>query len=464
MFPRPTTQSKHTLHHDSRGVVALFLVVMVLAVASILSLSLSLVYLNRIKSFEAFGKSQQAYFASEGGTEDAVYRIKNNFAIPASYTLAVGGAQTDVTTTTNGNQKTIQARGMVNGYTRATQASLTLSSVNPSFYYGAQVGGGGIEMGENSTIEGAEGSAGNVYSNGAVSGENKAKVTGDLIVATSIDSVVVLGDAKANAIINSKICGDAYYQSIDSSSLNFLNSPSSPSCPSPPTNGVAYPGSSDPPVQNLPISQANIDQWKQDGAVGGIINGNCGDSGVPECVINDDGTLSLGPKKIIGNLVLTKKQTLVITGTLYVQGHIDLDSSGGATIKCDQAYGAQGCVVVTDSWIHIKNNSIFQGSGAQGSYLIFVSTLAGCNGGDQEPQCTHHNAAVDIHNNATGAIFYVPDSMANLHNGVTVTELTAYKLNLDNGASVQYEQGLFDSSFSSGPGASFNIIGWEEIP
>lgn len=626
MFSRTATQSKYILRNDNRGVIALFFVVMVLAVASTLSLSLALVYLNRIQSFEAFSNSQQAYFAAEGGSEDAVYRIKNNLATPAYYTLSVGGAQTEITTTTNGNQKTIQARGTASGDTRAVQASLTITTVNPSFYYGTQVGEGGITMNQNSRVEGAGGGAGNVYSNGAVTGASNATITGDLIVATgisqdvqaqstacnadqifsqadpiidvaqsftpsqsqslakisiyikkignpgdrtirivsndngspsdtilasatlssnlvttsygwidvtfndpasltqgttywivfdasknsnhywswckdsaqgyaggqpkyskewyedpwisiigdlafktylgiglsSIDSVIVLGNAKVNTITNSKICGDAYYQTIDASSLNFLNAPSSPTCSLPLTNGTAHPSSPDPPVSNMPISQSNIDQWKQDAVA--IINGNCGDGGVAECVIGDNNTLSLGLKTITGNLTLTKKQTLVVTGTLYVQGYISLDSSGGATIKCDLAYAAQGCVIITDSWIHIKNNAIFQGSGTQGSYLMFISTLAGCNGGDEEPQCTHHNAGVDIHNNATGAIFYVPNSMANLHNGVTVTELTAYKLSLDNGAIVQYEQGLFNALFSSGPGGSFNITGWGEIP
>ena len=71
---------------------------------------------------------------------------------------------------------------------------------------------------------------------------------------------------------------------------------------------------------------------------------------------------------------------------------------------------------------------------------------------------------MDIHNNASGAIFYVGKSMANLHNGVNVSEITAYKLQLDNNAVVTYEQGLQNSSFSSGPGASFDIIDWKEIP
>ena len=172
----------------------------------------------------------------------------------------------------------------------------------------------------------------------------------------------------------------------------------------------------------------------------------------------------MGPKKIVGNLILTKKQTLIITnGPLYFTGNIDIDSSSGATIKCDSSFGSKGCLIITDGWIHINNNATFQGSGQQGSYIMLLTTLAGCAGGQQQPQCTHHNAAIDIHNNATGAIFYSQNSMVNLHNGVNVTELTANKLRLDNGAIVNYEQGLADLQFSSGPSGGYDLKSWKDI-
>ena len=126
--------------------------------------------------------------------------------------------------------------------------------------------------------------------------------------ASSIDGIVVYGTAKANTITNSKICGDAYYQTIDSSSLAFLNNPSNPTCPDPLTPGTAFPGSSDPPPQNMPISDSNIQSWKNDAGLGGEITGDCGDNGVLGCAILDNGTLTLGPKKINGNLTLTKNR------------------------------------------------------------------------------------------------------------------------------------------------------------
>lgn len=299
-----------------------------------------------------------------------------------------------------------------------------------------------------------------------------ALIVGDLTFQTffgvglsSITEMDVLGTARANTITTSQICGNAYYQSIDSSSLNFLNNPSNPTCSDPLTPGTAFPGSPDPPVENMPISDANIQDWKAAAQAGGVITGNCGDDGVPGvCDIPDDSTLFLGPKKIIGNLKLTKKQTLIINEVLYFTGSISIDSSSGATIKCDPALGVQSCILLTDSWVHISNNAIFQGSGTLGSYLMILTVLENCNGGTQSPSCTHHNAAIDLHNNATGAIFYASDSMTNLHNGVTVTELTSYKAQLGNGAMIRYEQGLINSNFTAGPSGGFDILTWLEVP
>lgn len=267
---------------------------------------------------------------------------------------------------------------------------------------------------------------------------------------TSLDKVIVNGQAHANTITNSKICGDAYYQIIDSS-LNFLNNPSKPTCPEPLTPGTAYPGSVDPPLQNMPISDSNIAQWKQEAAEGGVQSG--------DLFINAD--MSFGPKKIDGNLVMTSNnKTLTVTGTIYVTGYIDIDN--GSTIRCAASYGLNSCVVVADQWVHVKNNGVFSGSGQPGSYILVLSTSP-CDG-SSSTNCTDHNAAVDLHNNATGAIFYAGGGLIYLHNGIDVSELTAKKIQLGENAIIRYEQGLANASFSSGPGATWAIASWQEVP
>lgn len=268
--------------------------------------------------------------------------------------------------------------------------------------------------------------------------------------ATFLKDITVLGDAHANTITNSKICGDAYYQMVDAGSLNFLNSPSNPICPDPLTPGTAYPNSVDPPLKNMPISDSNINQWKDEAELGGVLNG--------DLTVNSD--MSYGPKKINGNLIMTSNnKTLTVTGTVYVTGYIDIDN--GSRIRCDTSFGLNSCVVIADKWVHIANNGVFQGSGQPGSYIMILST-SDCDG-TFSAGCTHHNAAMDLHNGATGAIFYANGGFIYLHNGVVVSELTAKKIQLNQGAIIRYEQGLANAGFSSGPGGSWKVDSWKEV-
>lgn len=268
--------------------------------------------------------------------------------------------------------------------------------------------------------------------------------------ATFINNVIVYGDTYANTITGSKICGNAYYQTMDAPSLNFLNNPTNPTCLDPLTPGNANPGASDPPLKNMPISDSNINQWKADAASGGTYSGN----------LTVSSSMSYGPKKIDGNLILTSNnKVLTVTGTIYVTGYLDI--SNGSTIQCDTSYGLNSCAVVVDGWVHSENNGIFRGSGQPGSYIMILST-SNCDGTFSE-NCTHHDAAMDLHNGAVGAIFYANDGMIYLHNGVEVTELTARRIYLSQGAIIRYEQGLANASFSSGPGGSWQVTSWEEV-
>jgi len=93
---------------------------------------------------------------------------------------------------------------------------------------------------------------------------------------------------------------------------------------------------------------------------------------------------------------------------------------------------------------------------------MLLSTLA-CTG-IVSPLCTgHHNGAIDLHNNADGAIFYAGNGLINLHNNVGARELVGYKINLDQNAVVTYETGLANVNFSSGQSGGYAILSWREI-
>ncbi len=443
------------LHHRSqKGFAAFYLTIVVLAVMTLTGASLYLLSQNRSVFSRNILKSSQALMVAEAGLEDAVYRIKKNKQYSANYNLTLGGGTTSINIS-GANIKIITSRSNLNNIFRNLQAVLNITTINPQFFYGVQVGEGGVSLGQNSQIKGVGGAAGNFYSNGAVNGASGATVTGDVTVATgesALDGVVVYGTARANAITNSKVCGDAYYKTIDSSSSTFLNNPKKPPCPDPLTPGAGNLVNSDPPVSNRPISQANINQWKTEAQTGGTIAGD----------YNVTTDVSLGPKEITGNLNMTSNnKILTVAGIIYVRGNINIDN--GSTARCSSSFGENSCLILADGWIHIKNNSQFIGSGQSGSYIMLLTTLPGCNGGDQTSPCTHHNGAIDLHNNANGAIFYAVSSLTHLHQGVNVSAINAYKLELENNAVVAYEQGLVSVQFSSGPGASYKINSWQEI-
>lgn len=585
------------LKNNQSGFAALYLTLLILTASLALAASIFILNLTQQKDTQNIVKSSQAYYMAEAGIEDAILRIKNSMPISSDYVLMVDFGQTAVSIDSpNPNTRIIRATGTKGNVSKILEAQLSIQSVNPEFFYGAQAGSLGIVMENNTRIEGAGGVSGNVYSNGSISGDNGATITGTVFIATGmtedqsygiynsdqifgkdnpiidiaqsfqslaantlvkisvyikkvgnpddinvriltdnsgspsettlasatlhknlvgtafgwvdvvfsspanltqgqtywllmnvsrdsndywvwgkdqnqgyvqgqakysqdwnddpwisltgdmnfktfmgglatfLDNVNVSGDAHANTITDSDITGNAYYQAISGSTVG----------------GTGYPGSSDPPLQNMPISDSNINQWKDDATAGGILNGN----------LTVSSNLSYGPKKINGNLIITSNnKILTVTGIIYVTGYIDIDN--GSAIRCDVSYGLNSCVVVADKWVHISNNGIFQGSGQAGSYIMVLST-SNCDG-TFSTDCTHHNGAMDIHNGVTGAVFYANDGLIHLHNGVTVSELVAKKIQLEQGAIIRYEQGLAIAGFSSGPGGSWKVVSWKEV-
>jgi len=110
--------------------------------------------------------------------------------------------------------------------------------------------------------------------------------------------------------------------------------------------------------------------------------------------------------------------------------------------------------VVVDGKIDVENNVEIQGSGQKGSYTMFLSA---------DPSTDPDFPAISINNNAQGAIFYTSQGVVRLRNNMQIREATGYALYLDNNAVIEYESGLEDTRFVSGPGASWEILEWKEI-
>ncbi len=194
------------------------------------------------------------------------------------------------------------------------------------------------------------------------------------------------------------------------------------------------------PVQiAMPISEQNILDWKEEALTGGEHFGN----------LTIDGTnISLGPKKINGNLIFTNGAIATITGTIWVTGSITV--SNNAIVRLHPSYGSSDGAIIADGNISISNNASFSGSGASGSYIMVLTTSS-------------TSEAINLGNNAGAVLLYAANGTINVSNNAGAKALTGYYIHLSNNAKIIYDSGLINSNFIGGPSGSWNFSSWKEI-
>jgi len=246
----------------------------------------------------------------------------------------------------------------------------------------------------------------------------------------------IQGDAHADTIVSSIISGDAYYQSISGSTVI----------------GTSFPGGATPAQIAQPVTDTMISSWISGAEIGGTITGDC-----PGTVGCSD---VMGPVKIDGNLDV-QDDTLTITGTVYVTGNITTDNN--VAVSCDPTYGITSCILIADGYMDFRNNTIFQGSGIPGSFILVISRKADCLG-SSGVGCGPDFSAIYHNNNAsTGGIFFAQDSIAVLTNNSSVSSVIAKGLYLFQNAAVIYDVDLQNVELSSGVNSTWLVDDWREI-
>lgn len=233
----------------------------------------------------------------------------------------------------------------------------------------------------------------------------------------------VSGSAQAHTVNYTDVTGDIYCKTGSGNNKSCLDQP-------------------DPVFISMPISESNITEWQTDALSGGIYNGDYTVGPWP------NQNVSLGPKKINGNLTVTSGGILTITGTLWVTGDIVL--SGGGLIKLSPSYGINDGVIVSDGNVSISGGGYVEGSGSEGSYIMFLSKSTS-------------TQAINLSGDAGAAIVYAENGTINISGGSSLKEATGYKINLSGNSSITYESGLSNNNFSSGPSGSWSINSWEEV-
>ena len=242
---------------------------------------------------------------------------------------------------------------------------------------------------------------------------------------------IIRRDARAALIDDSTVIRDAYADTITGSTV-----------------GHEYPGGAqpDPAPIGMPISDGQMQEWKDAADDGAPITGPV------NLALSDQ--LTIGPKKIIGDVSLVNSASIKLTGPVWITGSLTLGNT--TKIYIDPAMGAQGTIIIVTGKISVGNQAELAGSGTSGSYLLVIS---------EDPGITDGNEAITMGNGTATAVLYAPYGAVTIPNSVELREVTAYKLKTYNTAIIRYESGLAHATFSSGPGGSWVLKKgtWQEL-
>lgn len=230
-------------------------------------------------------------------------------------------------------------------------------------------------------------------------------------------------DAWAHTLMGVTVSGTAYCQNATFTSKSCTTS------------------RADPTAAALAVSDANMDDWETTAAAGGTLTG---DQHV------DYHNALLGPKKIVGNLIVDGGGTLTLSGPLWVTGTVTV--TGGGKIALASSFGTGSSYIISDGYMSLSGGGSLSGSGQSGSYLIMMTTSAcpaasGCSG----------NNAITLSGGTSAVGLVAPDGTAYVTGGVTVKTVSAKQVTLDSGATLNYDTGLANTSFSSTSGGSWTV-------
>jgi hypothetical protein len=243
---------------------------------------------------------------------------------------------------------------------------------------------------------------------------------------------IINGNAHANTINATSgtltIRDGAYYQTI-----NGYVYVGGSACTN---NSKCHPATTDPPSVNFPISDANIQSWKDSAAANGTYNGN-----INGCQAN------IPSGKYVGNITLNGGCTATMTDPVWITGNFSI--SGGAVLKLNSSYGINSGVIVTDGTMSFSGGGQVRGSGTAGSYMLGISTFDSRSNG---------NTAISLSGGSNTTILYAKEGLIDMTGGTNLRELSGWKLRLSGGASVTYDAGLANLNFNAGPSGTYTPI------
>lgn len=412
-----------------QGFAALYLSVIAAAVMFTLSVTMAFITIGRIAHMNEAMHAAHAYYAAESGAEDALVRIAKGMNWENSYSMDVGEALVHVSISPlTGGARTITGEGVSSERVRNARAVHQIDVTSAQLNYGAHIGEGGLHMAHNNAEV-----IGNVFSNGSVTGRSPATVTDALTVAgggNSVNDITIGGDARTYSCEEASVGGDLEHHVSGTNTCTVEGGTSSVD------EEIAQ--------EEFGITDEMIQEWKDEAEAGGTVDGG------GSVHISSDRTL--GPGVITGNLTIANNTTLTLQGTLHVTG--SFSPGNNAVIELHEGYGDTSGVIIMGGAVEVSNNVILRGSGSSSSFLLVIGESSSLDVG---------NPAVEVNNNADNAILFAPNGLITISNNAHVVEILAYRLRLQ-AATVEYDVGLADTTFSSGPAGGWSVTRWREIP
>lgn len=233
-------------------------------------------------------------------------------------------------------------------------------------------------------------------------------------------SFEVGGNVYANTISGVTIEKDAFYQVLTDATVK----------------GTKYPNSADPPPKVFPLSDANIDEWKNTAESNGVVTGD-----INTCVS------VLESKKYVGNITFNNNCTVTVKSPVWITGSLTLGNSN--RLKLDPSYGASSGIIIVDQPSVFSNSNKLDGTGTSGSMLMLLSTY---------DSRTTDIPAIKVNNNGNTGVLYAGRGILEPGNNNNFRELTAWGIRIMNNSSITYDIGLSSVLFTSGPSGSYSIV------
>lgn len=366
----------------------------------------------------------EALALAEGGIDRTIYALSQDENYTGESDTAVGGGTFSTSVTAaNAHTRRVVSTGYIpkSGDPVASQTvTATISrDRGVSFHYGVQAGEGGVTIGNGARVNGS------LFSNGNVSGTG-GSITGDASVAgggNSLSGASVGGNAWADTLSSCTVAGDASYGASTCT-----------------VGGMLHPGTVAPAQAAFPVPDAYVADWESAAAAGTVMSG--------AHTIDSGGSETLGPGKIIGNLVVSNNATLYLAGPLWVVGNVTFSGNAHLIVATS---GATGAVVIADATgntaasgvVSIASTATLAGNGDPGSHPMILSTNTG-------NAITAGNAAGAILYAALGAVTIAPNGAADT--------VVARRLVMGSGSTVSYQNGLKSQVFSGGNGSTWAVV------